>query len=115
MIEISKKRELKAIKDSIEHWKRMIEWVKTQNLKDPICSSLMKININENYYGSNCPLCTIFFKYKGDCNRCPLNIKYGECMKGHEKNTWNSIVSSKNWKEWLKHSKTMIKQLESLM
>ena len=50
---MTKKKEKKALQESIEHWERMIEWVELQPSKRPKLLDKMEIAINEVPNGGN--------------------------------------------------------------
>lgn len=109
-----------AIKKSIKHWESMIKWVKTQNKNDYPFSYIMYENISENWYGSNCPLCKIYYRsYVHDrlyvlCNKCPLAIKYGKCNSSLG-NKWMDVQRSSSWREWIINANKLLRQLKSLL
>ncbi len=106
--------EQQAVKASIEHWKRMIAWVKKQPGKEACRGVEMEMAIGENWWGRHCPLCIKY--HNGDnCGICPLYKKYGHCGKIGIKNAWFLVEMSLSWSIWLKNAKKMLRQLKSLV
>ncbi len=107
--------EQKAIQESLEHWERMIEWVKKQP-KDDINKTKIKKELGEYWLGKNCSLCQNYRRDKS-CANCPLSKKYGNddifttiCTE-----TYGKITFSTTWQEWLEHAEVMVEQLKSLV
>ena len=109
------KEEIKAVKESIKHWKKDIE--------KPLLEG-QKIIKNENgflvwlvwentdtivkCYGKHCPLCKLVAKNDKDCFACPYLIKHKEtCFSLH----WSM------WKQkpTLRTCQKMIKALEEIL
>jgi len=109
------KRTINAIKNSIEHWKRMIKWAKKQNKEHSVYQFSMKKIIKESWFTDDCKLC---IKFKSDlrgCGDCPLDEKYGRCTNSNSGNAWSKVNASKKWGMWVKKAEIMLKQLESLL
>ena len=102
-----------AILMSILHHERMQKWVKTQNKNDMPEVYLMWKNINEDWSGKYCDLCSLF--NCNFCKKCPLGIKFGRCGDVYTENAWVLLAHSKTWKQWLKWDKKLVKQLKSLL
>ena len=112
----SKRKELetKAIQDNIDHWTRMIDWVKTQPKNNWTNSGYMDSQINELWHSSDCALCKIYkYKYELDCNKCPLYISGNDC--GNHNSIWKKIGYSSTWKEWLYWAYRMRATLKRLL
>jgi hypothetical protein len=113
MDEITKK----AVNDSIDHWKRMIEWAKKQNPQELVIAEKMFNEIGEDWYGRFCPLCKIYYNGISLCviegEICPLYEKYGGC--GRNGNAWASVAKATTWGEWVSKAEIMLSQLESLL
>ena len=108
----SKRNELetKAIQESIEHWTRMIEWVKKQPKNDWINPNYMESKINESWYANDCALCKIDLE---ECKKCPL-YKSGNGCNNHN-SIWKKIHPSNTWKEWLYWAYRMRATLKRLL
>jgi len=106
--------EQQAVKESIEHWERMIEWAKTQDALGKADDTVMLNVINEYWEGAYCALCLEYCKCVDNgnyCGRCPLG-KISLCsVKG---SLWGKVTDSVSWKEWLINAQEMLKTLESL-
>ncbi len=115
-----KKEVIEAIKDSIEHWKRMIEWVTEQDEEEVPNELSMWLELKEDWGAKSCPLCQQQDNpsYSPGCLKCPLAYNYGVCsymfLNHLDKNAWGRVTAAKTWEEWLKHAKQMLTQLESL-
>ena len=112
----SKRKELetKAIRDSIGHWTRMIDWVKTQPKNDWTNRNYMDSKINESWYSSDCALCKICKDEYGDkCNKCPLYESGNRCS--NDISIWKKIGYSSTWKEWLYWAYRMRATLQRLL
>ncbi len=110
---------LKAIKESIKHWERMIAWVKTQHPEDFTCTSYMRNAIQEVPMSNYCPLCKKYNNEKtipsNHVTECPLGKKYGVCSDFRVKNKWRLVIDSLQWKEWLINANKLLRQLKSLL
>ena len=98
----SKRSELetKAIQESIEHWTRMIKWVKKQPKNDWTSRNYMELKINESWFSDDCDLCKIYKdEYGINCKKCPLHKSGNDC--DNCKSIWRKIYDSNTWKEWL--------------
>lgn len=63
----------KTIKQqAIEHYKRMIEWAKTQPLRGLPNSNFMKKEIKEAWFHIDCIYCKRYINYNVPCPKCPL-------------------------------------------
>lgn len=98
-----------AIRKSIEHWQRMIQWAEKQPANKTVDSIDMSGAIYECWSGKHCELCLII-----RCNDCPLAQEYGECSRFNKLNLWGTVAKSETWSEWVKNAKRFMKQLESL-
>jgi len=106
---------VQAVKESIAHWERMIDWVSTvvlsnENSPKNADSITMEYNLGENWTGEDCSLCKNFKK----CVGCPLEEKYGRCDWG-SRNLWKSVQNSWTWQEWYDNAKLFLGQLKSLL
>ena len=123
-----------AINHSIEHWQRMIDVAKVQNLDDFPTTDFMKKETGETWYGDYCWLCylaKIRFKESLEydsyiyeptdsphCKYCPLSIVYGNCDHNDNEishNSWRLIWPAQTWKEWLFGANKMLRHLKSLL
>lgn len=100
-----------AIKKSIAHWVRMIEWVKKQPKDELVSMDKMLVSIKEYWDEEHCYLCKLYVR---SCNRCPLAKTYGSCDAYFTDSVWQKVNTSATWGEWLIHAKVMLKQLRSL-
>ena len=94
-------------KRAIDHYNRMIEWVKTQFEEGIPNSYRMLDTIGEIWYSEDCIFC---LTYKS-CSCCPLATKELECCNGE----WLKMADAETWKEWLYHAekiKVIIENLE---
>lgn len=96
----------KTIKESIQHWKRMLKWAKKQPSRAYISSLRMRDEIWETWFSDDCPLCR---EYKMECNQCKL----GDC--DNPKSCWGKVYNSRTWGIWCKNAELMIKRLEGLL
>jgi hypothetical protein len=104
---------IKAIKDSIDHWKRMIEWAEKQP-KNITCFSIsMDKAIGENWYRRDCPLCSLFY-YKTMKYCCPLT-KVDTKVRGLCITSWIQVYKAKTWKEWVKAAYKMLSILKKCL
>jgi hypothetical protein len=100
-----------ALKHSIEHWNKMIEWVKTQPEDHKAIDIIMFKAIKTDWYGKNCFLCKRFKQIKGCVSICPVIKEYGSC----EDMGWHKVNSAKTWKEWLEYAQILVSKLELLL
>lgn len=103
-----------AIKKSLDHWKRMFAWAKTQpsELK---CNSLeMRAKINEGPSAGDCALCAKYWGTRFDeapCYGCPLAIIDETCL--YDESVYPK--ECKTWGEWCDGARMMILCLEFLL
>jgi hypothetical protein len=103
-----------AIKESIAHWKRMINWVKKRPRNWRPCDESMSLELGEDWFSASCPLCEIRAD-NNSCVKCPLYKKYGTCLDNDNINAWCKVSDSETKQEWLKYAKIMLGQLRSLL
>lgn len=100
---------IKAIENSIVHWKHMIEWAKERAKHSAMFNPYeMSAAIGENWYDDSCSLCQLF-EY---CNFCPLGQDtpeapgiYGCCYE------WRDVDSSETPTEWVENAEILLKRL----
>jgi len=99
-------------KESIEHWKAMIEWVREQDENKRPNPLRMERKIKMNWMAEYCPYCIKYYARYYYCPDCPIS-KSGNCC--NDKNSiWRMIYESQTWGEWLIHANDMLLLLESL-
>jgi hypothetical protein len=102
-----KKTKKQLIKETLDHYDRMIEWAEKQDENDIPSSGKMYKEIEEDWKGSNCPLCDYFY----ECEDCYIQKKHGHC----ESTAWYDMhYYSKTWGKWLVHAKKMRKIIKEL-
>ena len=105
-----------AVAQSVEHWKRMMEWAEMQDLEEQISSVHMKMMLGENWYAEDCPLCQQFLREGGGkCGGCPLFMVFGSCEDKEAMNAWIEVVHAKDWEEWLEGAEVMLEQLKTVL
>jgi hypothetical protein len=108
-----------AIKQSITHWKRMIEWAEKQGKRQSKSYLQMDTEIHETPSTGDCFLCTKYLYFNthneaGCIKHCPLKEKYGlECFDN--KSIYHKTAVAKTWGAWVKEAKLMLKALEGLL
>ena len=102
---------LTALKDSIEHWKRLATGKSTEN---------------EEIYQDDCALCQVFFR-RDACEGCPVNeAGFPNCKRSawlacaNAVEAWKCALHSKydSWKDtprFRKAARALVKFLESLL
>lgn len=100
-----------AIKGSIEHWKRMIAWVKKQPKSYRVSSDRIEIQLGEDWYADYCPLCKKY--YEKYCDKCPLYQHVGKSCNKNPVWTKFTLVLTRN--KWIENAKKMLKLLEELL
>ncbi len=98
----------KSIKqEALEHYDRMIKWVKTQSNEDMPNHSAMLRAIHENWFGNDCPYCGKYYMPKDKKCKCRLNPekKYrlpSDCCDG----LWVKMsICTYTWADWLKYAR----------
>lgn len=99
-------RELEALRGSIAHWERMIEWVERQPHYNKPDIGDMWSEIHEDWRGASCDLCLLYNPNCGICTRCPLGPR-GCCDE------WKAVDRSDTWLDWLVAANVMLARLES--
>lgn len=94
----------RALKASIEHWERMINWV-VENCRpdDEVDDDEMRAILGEAWYGDDCRLCDLFDQ---DCGKCIT-----ACGPG---SLWYRFKTARNWKQWLITARQVKAELEKL-
>jgi len=107
--------DLELVKQSIAHWKRMIQWVETQpdtvGMRISALSYTMQEAIDESWYSDHCPLCN---EYNDICDECPLAKHYGSCVGTVGDNAWQGFSDKTSWKTWLPVARKMLRQLKTV-
>ena len=81
---------------ALEHYDRMITWVKDQQPCDPADWTKMFAAIDEDWYADSCCYCQVFLNTKTPCKWCPLKGR-GGCCGG----LWVKMSTSTTWGHWL--------------
>ncbi len=106
-----RRTDLKLLKESIAHWKRMIKWAKKRDPMESCYAQEMLRSIEEDWFSDFCPLCK---KYSGFCDNfcsgCPLDIFFITCEGAKSK--WMELRNrSEIWMEWIYYAKRVKRQL----
>jgi len=100
---------LKALEDSIAHWKKMTKWVGDMSLQGwPVDSREMRRSIGEDWYEQDCSLCGLFIA--DNCKGCPLAEVDLRCSL--IPSTWKKVSTSPDWVEWEYYAQKMIATLQ---
>jgi hypothetical protein len=107
-----------AIKDSLEHWKRMQEYAKKKPPEERYDINLMDYESGEGPFTSQCSLCSLYFirdfsegRCIERCIGCPLK-KESWCLD--DDSIYNQVIDSSTWEEFVINSGKMIKVLQKL-
>jgi hypothetical protein len=117
-----KKSEKKSRKEkTIAHYKRMIEWAKTQPAKNPIKYQAMYRAIGEDWFSTSCLYCKEHSK-SSDKQAFPgiFVTSCGDCeLSGEQKlssyccdRLWMKLNAASNRKEWVKAAKKVLKYIK---
>ena len=109
------KETIQATQQSVDHWKRMIEWAREQHPRSPTDYLCMMAEIGEDWYSGSCPLCKYFLRPDTSCSECPLKTVFGHCDDPQALNAWSDIRRSRTWGEWLEAAEVMLFQLETVL
>jgi len=109
------KEAIQATQQSVDHWKRTIEWAREQYPKSPTDYLYMTAEIGEDWYSGSCPLCKCFLQPDTSCSECPLKAVFGRCDDPLAVNAWPDIRRSRTWSEWLEAAEVMLFQLETVL
>ena len=107
--------QIERIQKSIDHWKKMIEWVKKQPPENRTNYPLMMDTLKMGWGSIHCHLCHLYADFNTKCTHCPLQIKFGVCCGDDVDNEWARIDTSRIWGEWLAHAEVLLEQLISLL
>lgn len=101
-------------RQSLEHYRRMIEWVRTKDLSHGVSFFLMGSELAENWGAKSCSYCSSYHF----CKECPLSditIVYedytknaGSCCDG----LWSAMSDSKTWSDWLYYAEQIYNYIE---
>lgn len=108
------------IEKTIEHWERMIRWVKKRkNKKAEADEEIMERYLGEGWHSDDCDLCTYYIRGKaGGCEKCILAERYGRCHDaniGANQNAWIDVANAATWEQWLAAAPKLLKQLKRLL
>ncbi len=104
---------MKEKSDTVQHYWRMWEWVRSQPPSDRASPDVMSDAINENWMGDHCPLCVVYFNSSLiGCANCPLSGIDESC--GHHYSLWYELNNSSTWAEWLINFELMVKAITNL-
>ncbi len=110
------KETIQATQQSMDHWKRMIEWVSQQDPEWITDYHYMEVEIGESWYSEDCPLCEHFLlDPDAPCNDCPLRVVFGQCIDPLALNAWPNVRWARTWDEWLEAADVMLFQLETVL
>jgi len=104
--------ELGLIKESIEHWVKMLEWGRKQNPSRTVLRFQMEAEIGESWYAGSCPLCRHFRRLDAPCKKCPLADVFGKCDDSLSMNAWSDVSKARYWGEWVESAEVMVEQLK---
>ena len=112
--------QITAIKKSIEHWDRMIEWAKNLTTSSIPEMAEMEASIKECWHGFHCKLCNKYYKKDNEghqCDSCPLSTKYGPCDNKDNAypNNWRKVNLALGWSKWIIEANKFREQLKSLL
>jgi len=109
-----KQGDIDAVKQSIAHWERMIQWAMKQPGDAEVLRYIMCKQIGETWNASDCALCRIHLREPGFvvCGNCPVANAGFQCLEFGS--PWSQVNLSKTWKQWLKEAKVMLKTLQSI-
>lgn len=100
---------IQHLTESIEHYDRMIEWVKTQPENGRSSIEDMLYDIKEQWSCFYCSLCKNYFDHVCICLKCILYQKGYYCNK--DNSIWKRMHFSITWKDWLIYANQMRKIL----
>ncbi len=110
------KETIQATQQSIDHWKRMIEWAESQDPTEVAEHHRMEQEIAESWYSDDCPLCKRFLQGSDElCEECPLRVVFGNCSDLLTANAWSDVRWARTWDEWLEAADVTLLQLETVL
>ena len=100
---------------AIAHYRRMQEWVRTQDECDETRADTMLEAIGENWYADYCAYCKECAKDLGlaiifKCSECPLGN--GQDNKNCCGYTWVQMSESNTWGKWLERSEKVVEYIK---
>lgn len=106
---MTKLKVVKALRESILHWERMIKWASERKKFGNTSQYDMWMHIREEWSGNYCALCLL---YKHTCidrtSACPLIACTGDSICCLE---WGRVHKSKKWVTWLRNANAMLRRL----
>ena len=87
----------------IAHYKRMIDWAKTQDPGGKASLYYMKEATHERWTNTYCKLC---IDYDTHCAYCPMSAIDQCCME--QDSIWKAMGRSYYWGEWLIHAEELL-------
>lgn len=101
-----------AVKEAtIKHYDEMLTYARNQPLGDKPDSWNMKMAINQNWWGCDCPLCFEYNPSGQVCDPCPL-FKAGYGCGG--RSPWSLMNNAETWKEWIRHASQLLTIIRGL-
>lgn len=103
---------LKALKESRQHWQRMLDWAycHTSAFAHPSREE-MQAAIGEYWFNTSCPLCAEHqhrqsFVDSEDCKKCELK----SCSGG---SAWLQVYEAKTWDAWCDAARDMLAAIDA--
>ena len=104
--------------ETIAHYDRMIKYAKSKwfGVFRKVDQSDMEFDINESWFGPDCPYCRAFkgrLVNRKSKIKCPLSNDFattecgGECCGGR----WETMASAKTWKEWVRRAEDVVEYI----
>ena len=101
------KSNVELLRKSLDHWMRMVRWVRKQGKRCYVEEAYMMESIGEIWSGTHCPCCSA--NNRDGTAYCPLadrDCDYFCCVS-----EWSRINNAPTWGLWLEYSKDMVELL----
>ena len=99
---------MKKKKEAIEHYDRMIEWVKGKDASAPPHTFDMLEGSKEAWTGEFCSYCNHYSSYETTaCGGCELRTHKG-CCNG----LWLELTTATTWHDWITAAEKVKKYIE---
>lgn len=88
--------------ETLNHYRRMIEWARFQGMDESPSSIKMQASIGEDWTQAHCAMCNAHYHVTDEntCITCPI-YKYELERCGIVGTRWHRLNKSKTWPEWI--------------
>ena len=105
-----KKKQLQALKECIDHWKRMCQYAARKASEGEYNACVMQNELRETPSSDSCALCRL---NEGNCSLCVLYLNGLDCNSSDS--LYNKAVNSSTWGEFKSRAKDFVNAMYTLL